>query len=122
MSILYKWIVQGEQLARCVVATIPSYTDGGYSEMAAAFVDGKLSQVDESKPEGTWIRCNPGYAFIGPPGGAHFFTTVRPDGVPDAEMVTEQAEPPGRLLAEVQEALNTAERLVSGQEVEATLT
>jgi len=122
MSVIYKWVVHAEQLARCLVATIPSHTDGGYSEMAAIFIDGKPPQVDESKPEGTWVNCKPGYAFIGPPGGAHFFTTVPPEGVPDEAMVTEQLEPPGRLFAAVQEALNTAERLFAGQEVEATLT
>jgi hypothetical protein len=117
----FKWIVQAEQFARCLVATNPYCMDEMYSQMAAIFIDGKPPQLNESKPEGTWVSFNPGYAFIGPPGGAHFFTVVRPEGVPDAAMMENQLEPPGRLFVAVQEALRTTERLASGQEVEVIL-
>lgn len=113
------WRVAPEQLARCLVATIPSYMDEGYGEIAARFLDGRAPPVDQSRPAGTWMKVGLGYAFIGPAGGQHFYTRTRPD-VPDTDIVAPASEPPGRLFAAAKQAHAQASAFADGAPISGT--
>ncbi len=114
---LQNWRRFAEQLARTLVATIPGFTDQGYGETAARFLDRRPPPVDEDRPEGTWLRVGLGYAYIGPRGKRHFYTRTRPADVPDSEILTIKLAPPGRLLGAVRAAAADARHLLLSEPV-----
>jgi hypothetical protein len=117
-----RFCVFSRAAARCLTAVVPDFCDMLFGRVARQMLDGAPSDVDEDATEGVWLRSpgeRPGYIFIGPSGGQHFYTRDKPAGIDDAQMKLQSEVPPGRLIGQIRAMVMDAERLTAGEPVAA---